>query len=167
MRGFPIWSQNWNRLTFDPSFSQKLSKTLKNWQNSQICHMSTVFWAKRGLNFVRFQFWDQIWNPLILAHLSDPKNKENWKIHFLTPIRIFKTSTILRGSLHLTGPAQISYTVFWYHKANFETLPLFTFQKKMFFFTPPYCPSFKLSILVPETIGYSLSWIQLYISSVG
>ena len=44
------------------------------------------FLAKKGLNVVRFQFWDQIWNPLILAHLSDPKLKENWKFYFLAPL---------------------------------------------------------------------------------
>ena len=110
---------------------------LKNWQNSQIYQILTVFWPKRGLNVVRFQFWDQIWNPLILAHLSDPKIKENRKFDFLDPYSISKASTILRGSLHLTDRAQISYTVFWYHKTTFETWPLCTFQKKLFF-TPPY-----------------------------
>ena len=54
------------------------------------------------------------------------------KIEKIAPYRISKTSTILRGSLHLTDRAQISYTVFWYHKAAFETWSLGTFQKRCF-----------------------------------
>ena len=31
------------------------------------------FLDKTGSNVVRLQFWGQIWNPLILAHISDPQ----------------------------------------------------------------------------------------------
>ena len=43
--------------------------------------------------------------------------------------------------LHLTHRAHISYTVFWYHKATFETLTPCTFLKKgVFHFTLMNCP---------------------------
>ena len=55
------------------------------------------------------------------------------KILFLAPDSISKT--ILRRSLHLTDRAQISHTLFWYHKATFETLTLH-FQKECFLLRP-------------------------------
>ena len=34
MRGFQIWSQNWNRITFDPISGHE---TVENWQNGLFC----------------------------------------------------------------------------------------------------------------------------------
>ena len=48
MRGFQIWSQNLNLISFDPFLA-------KNWQNTQFCH-SYIFWPKRGSNVTRFKF---------------------------------------------------------------------------------------------------------------
>ena len=35
MRGFQIWSQNSNPITFDPLFGQKMA--VENWQNTLFC----------------------------------------------------------------------------------------------------------------------------------
>ena len=45
--------------------------------------------------------------------------------------------------------------------------PCLTKNMKLIFYVPPYCPSFKFRILVPEAIGYSLPWIPFLSSSVG
>ena len=42
--------------------------------------------------------------------------------YFLAPYSISKTSVSLRGSLHFTDGAKISYTVFWYRGTTFEIL---------------------------------------------
>ena len=89
-----------------------------------------------GVKFIRFQFWGQIWNPLIRTNLSDPKLKENWNLYFLSPYSISKTSTNLRPSLNLADTAQISYLVFCYHRATFETLTPRAVQKKCFSIHP-------------------------------
>ena len=112
-----------------PLLAKKLSKTVKNWQNSQIWQISTVFEHKRVSSVVRFQFWGQIWNHLILAKLSEPKWK---KIDiFLALYSFSKNSTNLCSSIHLTDLAKISCTVFWYHKATFERSTHCTFQKSV------------------------------------
>ena len=169
MGGFQIWSQNWNQITFDPLSAKTLSKTTTNWQNSQICRISTAFWPKRvsniarfkhfrlkhcrkrpkngkiakfawfrlffpkrGSDIVRFKFWDQICNPLILVKPHEFKMKVNWQLYFLTPYSTSKSSTNWRPSLRLTDQAQISYTVLWYDEATSETLTPNTFQRSVF-----------------------------------
>ena len=47
------------------------------------------FWPNMGSNVIQFQCWDQIWNPLIKAHLFDPKMK-GLLILFWPPIVILK-----------------------------------------------------------------------------
>ena len=83
LRGFQIWSQNWNRMAFDPLFGHK---TVENCQNTGFWQFSIVLWPKRGSNVIRFQFWDQIWNPLIMASSTDRKMKRNWKLCFWPPM---------------------------------------------------------------------------------
>ena len=43
MRGFQIWPQNSNRITFDPHFSQK--KTVKNGNISDLAYFRQFFWG--------------------------------------------------------------------------------------------------------------------------
>ena len=94
MRGFQIWSQNSNRITFDPL----LKKTVENWPNirffqfrkkwsktdeiSDFASFDSFFLPKRRLNVIRFQFWDRIWNPLIRANILDHKMKGDWKLYY-------------------------------------------------------------------------------------
>ena len=59
-----------------------------------------------------------------------PTLKKIENILFWPPYSISNTSTILRGSLHLTDRAEISYTKFWYHQTTFETLTFLHFSKK-------------------------------------
>ena len=59
MRGFQIWPQNSNRITFHPHFAQK---AVKNWQNTRFSLFLTVFWSKRGTNVTLYEFLGQIWN---------------------------------------------------------------------------------------------------------
>ena len=68
MRGFQIWSQNSNRKRFNRFFCQKL-KILRILGKSGKSLDFTVFWPKSGLNIFRFEFWDQIWNPIIKIRL--------------------------------------------------------------------------------------------------
>ena len=51
-----------------------------NWQKTRACHFHS-FWPKRGSNIskgilgsnaIRFKFWDQLWNLLIIPELSNP-----------------------------------------------------------------------------------------------
>ena len=58
-----------------PPFCQKRSK---NWHNRVFCQFSTAFWPKSASNVFRFEFWVQIWNLLIKAHLLDHKMKMDW-----------------------------------------------------------------------------------------
>ena len=55
-----------------PSFWPKM---VENWQNTPFCQFSTVFGKVRS-NAIRFEFSDQIWNPVIKAHILNPKMKE-------------------------------------------------------------------------------------------
>ena len=121
-----------HRTRLEPKICRKWSKNGK-----KNCQISSVFFlAERGSNVIRFQCWDQIWNPLIQAILSDPKMKEDGKLYCLAPYSISKSSINWRPSLHHTDRAQISHTVFWYYKATFETLIPCTFQKKCFSLHP-------------------------------
>ena len=71
-------------------------------------------------------------------------------LFFWTTYSIFKTSTILRGSLPLTDRAKISYIVFWYRKATFETR-----SSRKVIFTPPYSAYLAQGNSLSETIKYS------------
>ena len=55
-RGFQIWSQNSNRITINPPFRQKavkFSRILERLGNSLDFDL---FWRKRGLHVIRFEF---------------------------------------------------------------------------------------------------------------
>ena len=93
-RKLQIWSQNLNRITFDPVL---LKKTVENWQNALVGQFLT-FLAKRG-DVIWFQFWDQIWNPLIRAHLLDTKTKGKQTL-FFTLHCYFKT-LVARGRVEM------------------------------------------------------------------
>ena len=67
MRGFQIWPQNSNQLRFEPFFFWP--KTVGNWQNTQFSPFWQLFWPEKGSNLIRFQFWGQIWSPLIILHI--------------------------------------------------------------------------------------------------
>ena len=133
MRGFQIWSLNWNRIIFDPVFGQK--NCWKRSKTGKIAkkQISDVFGQKRGQMLCDFNFDTRFFISVKLAHLYDAQNLRKLKTLFFNPYSTSKASTNFRGSLHLTDRAQISYTVFWYHKATFKTLT----QKMLF--TPPYC----------------------------
>ena len=49
-------------------FDEQITKV----RNTRFCLSSTVFWLKRGTNAIRFGFWGQIWNPLVISHLLGP-----------------------------------------------------------------------------------------------
>ena len=133
MRGFRIWSQNCNRTIFDPLFGRK---TVKIWQFWLFCQFVTVldsFLVLKGVKFYRISILRPDLESSHPGETSWPKNERKLKLYFLATYGIFKTSTNLRPSLHLTDRAQILYTVFWYHKTTFETLTPCTFQKKNVF----------------------------------
>ena len=59
-----------------------LAKNCRNWLNRIFCQFSAVFWAKSDIlpifdsflgqkwsNLIRFEFWGQTWNPLIILHI--------------------------------------------------------------------------------------------------
>ena len=50
-RGFQIWPQNSNRITFDPFFGQKTVENRDIFKNSYKIPILTVFWPKMGLMF--------------------------------------------------------------------------------------------------------------------
>ena len=55
------------------------------------------------------------WRNFLIAKWKEIEN-------FIFASIVFpKLQKILRPSLHLTDRAQISYAMFWYDKANFET----------------------------------------------
>ena len=86
---------------------------------------------------IRYRYFDTLFryfNPLFQANHSDLKIKKIDNLFFWPPTySTSKTSTTLRESLHPTDPAQISYTVSWYHKATFDTLH---FPKEVFSLHP-------------------------------
>ena len=83
--------------------------TFITWKHSfVICQISTVFRPKRRSNIVRLH-WDQIWNPLIQAKLSDPKMKENWKLYFLAPIAFLKLQRI--GAHPYTSQIELKFCI--------------------------------------------------------
>ena len=88
-------------MRLDESISNLLTpfwrKMGENLQNRVFYQFSTVFFlSKREVNVIRFQFWDQIWNPLINMHFIDPKMKEKLQLYFLTSHCNFKT-LVTRG----------------------------------------------------------------------
>ena len=95
MRGFQTWSQNdiWNRMTFTPLFGKKNGQNLANYT---FCQFLTVFWPKMRSNVIKFQFWDQTWNPFIKAHLLGPKMNGMLIDYLLTQNCNFKT-LVARG----------------------------------------------------------------------
>ena len=130
MKQFQIWSLNWNRTTVVPVFGQK-KKTVEIWQIWPFCHFwpfSTVFLPKkkRGQMLFYFNFETRFGILSSWWIFLTPKFKK--LTIFLTIIS--KTSTILRGSLHLTDRLQISYTVFWHHAVTCEILTPCAFPKK-------------------------------------
>ena len=69
MRGFQIWSQNWNKKNIWPLFDKK---KLEKWQNTQNGLFSTLFWPRRTSNVILCEFWGQLWNTLIILHPLHP-----------------------------------------------------------------------------------------------
>ena len=65
MRGSRSWPQSSNWITFEPFFGQKLSKY-------GICQFSAFFWPTNGSDVIRFEFWAQIWDPLLILHILGP-----------------------------------------------------------------------------------------------
>ena len=92
-RGFQIWSQNSNRIIFDPIFGQKTVKNPPYWV---FCHFWTVFRPKKGSNIIRFEFRDQIWNPLIILHILGPNLIQFLHFDFLTSHAFSKISNNFR-----------------------------------------------------------------------
>ena len=85
-RGFQIWHQNSNQITFDPLFGhKKLSKI--GYLPDLACFQH--FFGKRGSNVIRFEFWGQIWNLLIISHLLGPHLILFLHFDFLTSYAIF------------------------------------------------------------------------------
>ena len=66
-------------------------KNDKKWSKTGFCPFSAISGPKRGSNVVRFKFWDQIWNPLVICSLYDQLLKLS-KFDFLVPHCNFKTS---------------------------------------------------------------------------
>ena len=54
------------------------------------------FWPERGSNVIGFELWDQIWNPLITAHILDHKIKVDQEVHFSARHRNFQTWVLMR-----------------------------------------------------------------------
>ena len=51
MRGFQIWPQNSNPITFDPLFGQKTVESRDFWKNPQKIFRDSSFLAKKGVKF--------------------------------------------------------------------------------------------------------------------
>ena len=128
MRGFQIWSQNWNRTIFDPLFGHKQSKSGKSGYFASFWSFWTFFSKKEGQLLSDFNFEIRFRILLSRRNSLTPKWK---KIDYFIfwPHSISKTSTNLRPPLHLTDRAKISHTVFWYYTATFETLTPCTSKK--------------------------------------
>ena len=87
MRGFQIWSQNWNWIKFDPIFGPK---TVENRKNVIFCQFLTVFFCQNGvkcypisiqfngvietfckyLQSIRRKYWLADWSTLRAWHLQ-------------------------------------------------------------------------------------------------
>ena len=114
----------------------KWSKSGKFGYFASFWPFSTILWPQRGLNVIRFQFWDQIWNPLLKPHLLVHKMKENWKLYFLAPYSISKTSTNWRPSLTSQIELKLHIQCFGSIRWTFEALTPCTFQKRCFSIHP-------------------------------
>ena len=80
-----------SELTLDDIWPHFWQKMVKNWQNRVFCQFSTIrFLSKRAVNVIQFQFWGQIWSPLIKA-LFIPQNERNVITLFFDPHCNFKT----------------------------------------------------------------------------
>ena len=105
MRGFQIWPQNSNRITYDPIFGQNI---IKNWLKRIFCQLSTVFRPKKGSNGIRFEFGGQMWNFLIILHILSPHLIHFFHFDFLTPLRcdfyFFSRVQARPRSDHVTWP---------------------------------------------------------------
>ena len=84
---FNDWSQNLNRITFDPLFG---IKTVENRQNRVFWPVFGLFFNKKCSDVIGYQFWNHICIPLIKANLLGPKMKGDWRIYFWPPIKVSK-----------------------------------------------------------------------------
>ena len=67
MREFQIWPHNSNRIRFEHFFSKK--KTVGNRQNTRFSPFWQFLSPKKRSNLIRFEFWGQIWIPLIIMRI--------------------------------------------------------------------------------------------------
>ena len=66
-------------------------KTVESWQNTRFSLFCfTVFLAEKGSYVILFEFWGQIWNPLIILHILDPHMILLFPFYFLTPMHFQK-----------------------------------------------------------------------------
>ena len=82
-------------------------KTVKNWPNQVFWKFSTVFWPQRGSDVIRFEFWGQIWIPLIISHILGPNLIEFLHFDFLTSHWAAKILAALRDGKMLSDRNEI------------------------------------------------------------
>ena len=74
MRGFQIWPQNSNRITFDPFFGQK---NVENWQSRYLIEpIFDSFFGEKGVKCFLFQIWPQNLNGIIFDLVFGPKTSK-------------------------------------------------------------------------------------------
>ena len=95
MRGFQIWSENLNRITFDPLFGKKRSKTGK------IPYFTSFrpFLARKGSNAIQFKFGYQAWNAPIIPQLASPICNDLHILIFRLPIAFHLKNDFGRGQI--------------------------------------------------------------------
>ena len=96
-----IWHRFWPKSCQNWSKNGKIAKFVRFWpiflaKNEVKCCLISIFRTDLESPYPGASFW--------------PQSLRKLKMLFLTPCSISKTSTILRGSLHLTDQAQILHT---------------------------------------------------------
>ena len=135
----PPMSNSWCSPWFDPLLVKSGTKKLLKWSKTGKITKFGRFRPFFAVGMVKYCPITILRPDLQSSHPGEafwPQNEWKLNILFFGPYSISKTSTTPRPSLHLTDRAQISYTVFWYHKATFETLTPWTFQKSVFLIHP-------------------------------
>ena len=91
-RGFQIWSQNSNRIIFDSIFGHKTVKI----RHIGYFAIFGQFFGQKGSNIIRFEFRDQIWDPLIILLILSPNLIRFLHFYFLTSHAFSKISNNFR-----------------------------------------------------------------------